>query len=147
LILGAGFIFSVAAPAAAQQQPFQTSATGQIVAQAFCSPTEVCQQAVVSGVATTIGRFTGVLNERVDITNGAYTGTAVFTTSDGSTINTQYSGQSTPPDSNGQVFFFEVHDIVGGTGRFANVDGSLNITGTSDATGKIQVTGVGTLSK
>ena len=122
-------------------------ASGAIVSQQFCSATEVCQQANVSGTATVLGRFVGTLSERVDVTNGTYTGSAVFTTSDGSTISTEYTGQVTPPNQQGRVFFFENHEVVSGSGKYANASGNLDVIGTADVAGRIQIVGAGTLSK
>lgn len=125
----------------------QAYASGAIVSQQFCSATEVCQQATVSGTATVLGHFVGTLSERVDVGNGTYTGSAVFTTSDGSTIATEYTGQVTPPNQQGRVFFSESHEVVSGTGKYANASGNLNVLGTADAAGQIQIVGIGTLSK
>jgi hypothetical protein len=125
----------------------QATASGAIVSQQPCSATEVCQQATVSGTATVLGHFVGTLSERVDVFNGTYTGTAVFTTPDGSTIATDYTGQVTPPDEQGAVFFSERHEVVSGTGKYANASGNLDVTGTADAAGQIQIVGTGTLSK
>lgn len=130
-----------------QVRPVNAIATGQITSQAFCSPTEVCQETVVSGIATQLGQFSGHLFERVDIFTGTYTGAAVFTTVNGDTISTEYEGQVTPPDEDGRVFFSEHHVVVAGTGRFATATGELNVTGTADAAGKISIVGVGTLQR
>jgi hypothetical protein len=133
--------------AQADQAKLKAYATGNITSQVFCSATEVCQEAIVSGFATLLGQFTGHLFERVDITTRTYTGTGVFTTANGDTISTEYDGQVTPPDENGRVFFFEDHVVVGGTGRFATATGELNVTGTADATGQIIVVVMGTLER
>jgi hypothetical protein len=132
---------------AAQRKIVEASASGNIVSQSFCSATEVCQVAVVNGIATQLGPFVGTLSERVDVTNGTYTGSAIFTTTDGSTITTEYTGNVTPPDPQGRVYFVETHEVVSGTGRFAGSTGNLHVLGTADAAGKIQIVGLGTLSK
>jgi hypothetical protein len=122
-------------------------ASGQIVSQVFCGATEVCQEVHVTGTATVLGRFTGVLTEVVDITDGTYAGTGVFTMSDGSTITTAFAGQVTPPDENGRSLFAESHQIVGGTGKYATASGNLEVVGMGDAQLNIQIVGVGTLSR
>jgi hypothetical protein len=122
-------------------------ASGQIVAQQFCSPTEVCQETQVTGYATQLGSFTGVLLERVDITTGNYTGTAIFTTASGDSITTEYTGFVTPPDADGNVVFVEDHHVVAGTGKFRNATGNLHVVGTANASGQIQIVGVGTLTR
>lgn len=148
LVMPLGFVLlfsshAVAGPA----KSINAYATGAITAQEFCSETEVCQEAHVTGTATRLGRFVGVLLERVDITNGTYTGTGVFTTSDGSTIRTEYTGEVTPPASDGRVFFVESHHFTGGTGQWANASGDLQVYGTADGAGQVQIVGTGTLSK
>jgi hypothetical protein len=140
-------LLSASSALAASRKIIEASASGQIVSQTFCSPTEVCQQAIVNGFATQLGAFVGTLSERVDVTDGTYTGSAVFTTTDGSTISTQYTGNVTPPDQQGRVYFVEAHQVVGGTGRFAGSSGNLHVLGTADAAGKIQIVGLGVLSK
>jgi hypothetical protein len=45
------------------------------------------------------------------------------------------------------VFFSESHEVVSGTGKYANASGNLNVLGTADAAGQIQIVGIGTLSK
>jgi len=132
---------------AATTKPVIAQASGQIVSQEFCSATEVCQVAVVTGSATQLGAFVGVLNEKVDITTGNYTGTATFTTTNGDTISTEYTGFVTPPNQQGRVFFVEDHTVTSGTGRFANATGNLNVIGTADALGRIQIVGVGSLTR
>jgi len=139
--------FAFTVPAFAQtEKVVEAAARGQIVSREMCSATELCQETELTGVATHIGRLTGLLSERVDLMTGRYSGTAVFTTPDQSTIATEYTGNVTPPDQTGRVFFFERHDVVGGTGRFAGLDGTLDVTGTGDAVGAFEIVGVGLFS-
>ena len=120
-------------------------ATGAIVSEDLCSPLELCQQAVVSGSATHLGHITGVLNERIDLTTGTYTGEGVFTTSNGDTIETDYVGQVSAPNASGGVTFVEQHQIVGGTGRYGTATGELGVVGSASATGTIRIVARGTL--
>jgi len=139
--------YAFTVPAFAQTaKVVEATARGQIVSQEMCSATEVCQETELTGIATHIGLLTGLLSERVDLLTGRYSGTAVFTMPDQSTIATEYTGNVTPPDQTGRVFFFERHDVVGGTGRFDGVDGTLDVTGTGDAAGAFEIVGVGMLS-
>ena len=148
IIASSGFVLLFAASALAGPAKLVTaSASGQIVSQVFCGATEVCQEVHVTGTATVLGRFTGVLTEVVDITNGTYAGTGVFTMSDGSTITTEFAGQVTPPDRNGRAMFAESHQIVDGTGKYATASGNLQVVGISDAALNIQIVGVGTLTR
>jgi hypothetical protein len=146
-----GFLFVIASAAAfaaeaqAQDvQQFKLSATGQIVSQAPCSPTQVCQSAIVSGKATRFGAFTGQLDEIVDITTGAYTGTGTFAATRG-TLSTTYVGRVSQPDSSGGVKFVEAHQVTGGTGEFAGATGQLLIAGRADAAGRLTIDGLGVL--
>jgi hypothetical protein len=118
-------------------------ATGQIISQAPCGPTHICQVAIVSGRSTVLGKLTGVLNERVDISTGNYDGTAVFTGQSGGTVNTSYIGFVTPPDASGNVAFVEDHDVHGGTGEFTGVSGKLGVLGTATGTGALSIIGLG----
>ena len=147
LALGGALVLAQPAFAAGTAKPVIATARGQIVAQTFCSPTEVCQTTIVQGQATQLGSFVGVLNERVDVTNGTYTGTATFTTTLGDSISTEYTGNVTPPDPQGRVVFTEHHQVVSGTGRFVNAEGFLDVLGTANATGQILIVGVGSLSR
>jgi hypothetical protein len=147
-----GLLFIVAFPTAfggnaqAQDfQPFRLSATGQIVSETLCSPTQLCQSAVVSGKATPFGAFTGQLSEVIDLTTGRYTGTGIFATTAGDTLNTTYVGRVSQPDSSGRVTFTETHQITGGTGRFAGATGQLLIVGRADAAGRLTIDGLGVL--
>jgi hypothetical protein len=90
IMASSGFVLLCAAGAlAGPSKVVKAYASGEIVSQTPCSATEVCQETQVAGTATVLGRFAGVLSERVDITNGSYAGTGVFTMSDGSTITTE----------------------------------------------------------
>jgi hypothetical protein len=148
MVPSTGFVLLFAAGALAGPVKIITArASGQIVSQIPCSPTEVCQETQVAGTATVLGYFVGVLSERVDITNGTYAGTGLFSMPDGSTISTEYTGQVTPPDQDGRASFVESHQVVDGTGKYANASGNLDVVGTADAALRIQIVGVGTLSK
>lgn len=141
------FGFAIQA-SAATTRPVVAQASGQIVALAPCPSSPVfCQTAVVTGTATQLGAFVGVLNETVNIATGTYTGTATFTTANGDTISTTYTGTLTPLDQPGSVFFVEDHDVVSGTGKFRDATGNLHVFGTADATGKVQIIGVGSLTR
>ncbi len=146
-----GFLFVIAswaafaADAQAQDiQQFKLSATGQVVSQALCSPTQLCQSAIVSGKATRFGAFTGQLDEVIDITTGTYTGTGTFATTRGA-LSTTYVGRVSQPDSSGGVKFLEAHQVTGGTGQFAGATGQLLISGRADAAGGLTIDGLGAL--
>jgi hypothetical protein len=131
---------------AGPQKTVKVTASGQIVSRAPCPDTaELCQDVQVTGIATVLGRVTGVLSDRVD-PFGHYTGTGVFTTADGSTITTEFEGQVIP-NQDGTASFMETHTIVDGTGQYENASGELDLTGTADAFGHLDVQGTGTFIK
>jgi hypothetical protein len=147
IIASSGFVLVFAASAlAGPAKLVKAHASGKIVSQVFCGA-EVCQETHVTGTATVLGSFTGVLRERVDITNGMYAGTGVLTMPDGSTITTEFSGQVWPPDQDARSFFAESHQIVDGTGKYATASGDLDLSGTADAEFNVQIVGVGTLTR
>jgi len=125
----------------------EASASGQVFSRALCSPTELCQETHAAGTSTVIGRFDAVLLDVVNFNEGTFTGTGVFTTPDGSTIRTEYSGVVGPPDANGVSSFSEVHSVVAGTGKYEHTIGEITVTGTVDAALRIEIVATGTLSK
>lgn len=148
IVVSSAVILSLATGAVAgPQKVVKVDATGQIVFRQFCSLSELCQNVQVTGTASHLGRFTGVLSERVDLATGKYAGTGVFTMANGSTITTEFAGDVAPPDQNGDVFFAESHQMVDGTGQYENASGDLDLSGTADAEGKLSIVGVGTLNK
>jgi hypothetical protein len=132
---------------AGETQEIRARATGQIIYSAPCGGLD-CQGAVVSGQATHIGRITGILSEQINSGTGGYTGTAVFTTPSGDTIQTNYIGQILIPDGSGLVRFVEHHTLSSGTGKFEDASGDLFVTGSADpATLAINIDGVGNLTR
>src|SRR5260221_7491804 len=84
IIASSGFVLLFAASAlAGTPKLVKAQASGQIVSRVLCGATEVCQEVHVTGTATVLGRFTGVLTEGVDITDGTDAGAGVFTMSHG----------------------------------------------------------------
>jgi hypothetical protein len=127
---------------------FVARASGQIVSQAPCGPggTHLCHTILLAGHATTLGSFTAVAFEEVDLATGFYTGNAVFTLKKG-TVTSEYVGFVTPPNANGTVVTVENHDIVGGTGAFDGASGKLFTFATVSATGKVALVAAGVLKK
>ena len=121
--------------------------SGAIVSIERCSATEMCQMTNVAGRATNIGSLVGTLSERIDVTDGSYSGTGVFATPNGDTMETEYQGQAFPPDQSGTVRFIESHVVTGGTGRFAGATGNFDVTGAADAFGALAIEGEGTLTR
>ena len=135
------------APVFAADKVIVARATGNIIEREPCGLNLVCQVTEVSGFATGLGAITGVLQEQVDITTGQYTGTAVFTVANGDFITTSYVGQAFPPDE-GITLFSETHTVTGGSGRFEDATGQLNVVGSADeATLEVSIVGVGVLNR
>jgi hypothetical protein len=146
IILSSAVVLLAASALAGPQKTVRVSASGQIFPGGSClyPPTDVCQDVQVTGIATVLGRVSGELSEQVNPSTGAYAGTGVFTTADGSTITTTFEGQVIPyPD--GTASFRERHRIVDGTGQYENASGDLDLTGTADALGHVDVAGTGRL--
>jgi len=122
------------------------SASGQVFSRTSCAPT-ICQETHASGTSTVIGRFDAVLLDVVNFYDGTFTGTGVFTTPEGSTITTEYTGLVGPADPNGVSSFIAFHDVVAGTGKYEHASGGIRVTGTVDAALRIEIVGTGTLSK
>jgi hypothetical protein len=140
--------------ASVKAQDFQNitaRASGSLVYQAPCADATpdnplICQSAVVTGQVSQIGRITGVLNERIDSV-GAYTGVGVFTTPNGDTFTTEYTGQATAPGLDGSVTFTEWHRLASGTGRFTNSAGTLTVNGRADVSAGITIEGTGQFAR
>ena len=147
IILFSAVVLLAASALAGPQKTVRVTASGQIVSSDPCPgpPAGLCQDVQVTGIATVLGRVRGELSELVDST-GHYTGTGVFTTADGSTISTEFEGQVIP-NQDGTASFAETHTIVDGTGQYENSSGDLELTGTADATGHLEVVGTGTFIK
>jgi hypothetical protein len=147
ILASAGAVLLLSGDAlAGPEKIVRVSASGQIVSSRPCPDTpELCQDVQVAGIATVLGRVTGVLSEQVDAT-GHYTGIGVFTTADGSTITTEFDGQVIP-HQDGTASFMETHTIVDGTGQYENASGDLDLTGTADAAGHLDVVGTGRFIK
>lgn len=89
-----------------------------------------------AGIVSHLGRMTGssthctefaLFTEGVAIWNGV----AIFVAADGSSITTQYSGWQDQPIG-GIATVVTIHQLVDGTGRFADVDGEWTLSGTID---------------
>jgi hypothetical protein len=139
-------LLSAGGVAAGPAKIIRARASGQVVSRTVCS-TLLCQETHVTGIASVLGTFEGVLSDRINLADGTYTGTGVFTMADGSTITTEYTGQVGPPDANGVSSFFESQHMVDGTGKYEGSSGDLEVTGTVDAALRVEIVAFGTLSK
>ncbi len=88
------------------------------------------------GIVSHLGRMTGAATHCTEFglfTDGVaiWDGVAVFVAADGSTITSNYSGWQDPPVG-GVATVVTTHELVAGTGRFADVDGLWTLTGVID---------------
>ena len=130
----AGMILTaaLALPAAAQQQvPFKGTFQGSDTV----TPPTLTQS--ITGTGTHLGRFSATTFLKVTASGG--TGTARWIAADGDSIDTTVVGSpehvpmapcqvvgAQPDDTYAKVT--EIHTITGGTGRFAEVQGSFTVT-------------------
>jgi hypothetical protein len=89
-----------------------------------------------SGVVSHLGRMSGAATHCTEFglfTEGVaiWDGVAVFVAADGSTITSNYSGLQDQPVG-GVATVVTTHELVAGTGRFADVDGTWTLTGVID---------------
>jgi hypothetical protein len=80
-----------------------------------------------AGQATHLGRFTMTMEGVVNLLNMSAVATAQFHAANGDHLTTQVVGQATPAENPVQITIFEIHTIVGGTGRFAGASGSFTL--------------------
>lgn len=89
-----------------------------------------------AGVVSHLGRMTGSATHCTGFdlfTEGVaiWDGIAVFVAADGSTITSNYSGWQDQPVG-GVATVVTNHELIAGTGRFADVDGMWTLTGVID---------------
>ncbi len=95
--------------------------------EALSPPPMLSQRITGYGQATHLGNSMFVALPTVNLTTPPpfqIIGTAIFTAANGDEFNTEYTGTSTP-NGDGTSTAVLYHDIVSGTGRFANASGSI----------------------
>ena len=114
-ILGLGLPASAAPPV-----PFRGRADLVVTGQEFLPPASLRLTGSATGQATHLGRFTRTETIVVDLTNGTFTGTLVFTAANGDRLTADVAGHFTSPhlDAAEGTYVF-----TGGTGRFHNASG------------------------
>jgi hypothetical protein len=131
--LVAAAMISVTTPVLATDQvPFKGVVSGTVTS---VTPLDECHQlaeAVNSGNATQLGRFTGTAEFVLDVCDLTYVGTYAWTAANGDGISGPFSGSLTPTDVPGLFDNTETAFITNGTGRFANATGTFNLGGQID---------------
>jgi hypothetical protein len=116
----------LAGPAVADELvPFQ----GKLEAQESIAPGPLSETILADGTgrgnATQLGQFTLTWKFTVNLADGTGSGPVHFVAANGDDIFTTAEGTSVPTIKPGYFQITETHTITGGTGRFANVQGSF----------------------
>jgi hypothetical protein len=144
MAVAAALTFSLAGPAAANDQvPFKGSLAGTVTVTPIDPP--IASVLIVgAGNATQLGRFTvevpHVVNQAIRVGSGEY----VFTAANGDTLTADFTGQATLL-APGVLSTSETATITGGTGRFEGSTGSfmaerIFIVATGTTTGSFEGT-------
>jgi hypothetical protein len=132
---------ALAAPvAAAQQRPMEGTFSAVPTAEL---PEQRCPGALtigfaISGTATHLGQFTATGTNCTEFTFtteavAIWDGIVVIEAADGSTLTLHAEGAQDAP-VNGVATYSHVDTVVGGTGRFADAEGVMTVSGTIDFT-------------
>jgi hypothetical protein len=89
---------------------------------------------VATGQASHLGRFTLDFSHRVNLDSLEGIGDAVFTFPNGDTLKTHATGTATPAGTPTAFTVVEIHEVTGGTGRFAGASGEFTVTRAVDFT-------------
>jgi hypothetical protein len=79
------------------------------------------------GHAALLGRFTINYEVEVNLDEFSGVGTTEFHGSQGNSFTTSTEGQGTVPTEDGISFIFETHVVTGGTGKFRDVSGTIEV--------------------
>lgn len=119
---------TVALSSSATTHKFVQTSTGDAIMLGWCNEAAgiAFMSAPGTGHGTHIGHFTVEQTQCVDLATGVATnGHAIVTTANGDEVHATYAGQAAP--GNGLPVFDIHYAVAGGTGRFTNVTGELDI--------------------
>ena len=128
-LMGSGIV------AAGDARPMTGSFTAGVVPVAQrCGPAALTIGFEISGVASHLGRLTGIGSNCTEFTLATssvaiWDGETTLTAADGSTITTIATGTQEAPIG-GVATFTITHTVTGGSGRFADASGVWLLTGT-----------------
>jgi hypothetical protein len=128
LIMTAAFVgpAALAGPVAADQQvPFKGSVQA-IETHGLQFPT-LFVNAIGTGTATQVGRFTLTYQVEVNLLTGGGPASIQLVAANGDTILGTGSGQGSPTQDPAVASIVETYTITGGTGRFTSVTGSFTV--------------------
>ncbi len=114
-ILGLCFSASAAPPV-----PFRGRADLVLTGAEDLPPASRRLTAAATGQATHLGRFTRTETLFVNLSNGSFIGTLVFTAANGDRLNADVEGQFTSPTGDSAL---GTYVFTSGTGRFQNASG------------------------
>ncbi|HEX9550923.1 MAG TPA: hypothetical protein VF971_07495, partial [Candidatus Limnocylindrales bacterium] len=137
-VAGLIIVAALTAPiaAASQQRPMEGKFTGApALAEQRC-PGALTIGHEVAGTATHLGRFTGSGTNCTEFTFATesvaiWDGIVVIEAADGSTLLLTAEGRQEAP-VNGVATYAHVDTVVGGTGRFAEAEGVITVSGSID---------------
>ena len=121
---------ALAVSAAAQNQvPFKGSLQGQEISipQGGPPPTTLSVNGSATGIASHVGQFSFTYQLTVTLASATATGSARLVAANGDSIYTTIVGSLSPTSTPGVASITEINTITGGTGRFAEAQGSFTV--------------------
>jgi hypothetical protein len=148
LVVAVGLlVVSSGSALASQTVPFRGMDRGGFTIPGECADGA---QVVIGGVgtATGLGRYGFTSVECFNPDTGAFAGTPTFIGADGDTLTGSYEGTVGGTDDPNVITYDEELTITGGTGRFADATGALDVHGIANlATGEYVQWLRGTITK
>lgn len=118
---------TVTAAGAQKQVPFKGSMQGYEVdtPEGGPPPTTVSADVSAAGMATLVGQFSFSYQLTVNLANGTAIASSHLIAANGDSVDTTIAGSSEPTATPGVLSITEIDTITGGTGRFAEAQGSF----------------------
>ncbi len=119
----------VLSAAAQNQVPFNGSFQGQEIdtPQGGPPPTTISANGSATGIGTLVGKFSFTYQLTVTLANATATGSGHLVAANGDSIDTTIVGSLSPTSTPGVARITEIDTITGGTGRFAEAQGSFTV--------------------
>ena len=119
---------ALAVPAAAKEQvPFKGTLQGLDVHLGMPSPGIGLLGTSGTGIGAHVGQFSFTQESTVNLANGTLTGSGHWIAANGDSIDTTFVGFGGPADTPDIFKITEIHNITGGTGRFAGARGNFTM--------------------